>query len=64
MPEARPLLLIGGPFDLDGTEVPDTYGTVRVIQDFEGQDNVYFVIRDWVLDRWVGKWQNTRKVAA
>jgi hypothetical protein len=63
MPEAqRPLLLVGGPWDLDGTEVPDQFKTVCIIKDFEGTDNVYYVIRDWVLDRWVGKWQNTRQV--
>jgi hypothetical protein len=59
----QPLLLQGGPFDLDGAEVDDNFGTVRVIKDFEGQDHVYYVLRDWTLDRWVGKHQNTRKVA-
>lgn len=63
MSEARPLLLLGGPWDLDGTEVPDTFATVRTVADFEGNDQVYYVMRDWTLNRWVGKHQNTRKIA-
>ena len=61
--ENKPLLLIGGPFDLDGTEVPDTMMSVGVVKDFENNDQVYIVMRDWVLDRWVGRWQNTRQLA-
>lgn len=60
----KPILLIGGPWDLDGTEVEDTFESVRVVKDCEGVDHTYYVIRDWQLNRWVGKWQNMRKVAA
>jgi len=59
----QPILLQGGPWDLDGTEVPDDYKMVKVITDMEGEQHLYYVMRDWNLDRWVGKYQNTRKVA-
>jgi hypothetical protein len=61
---ARPkILLTGGPWDLDQTEIDDTDGTVRVVKDIEGQDHLYYVMRDWGLNRWVGRYQNTRQVA-
>ena len=61
--ERQPILLIGGPWDLDGTEIPDTVNTIQIVKDSEGQDHLYYVQRDWVLNRWVGKYQNTRKIA-
>lgn len=54
----KPLLLIGGPLELDDTEVPDTSGTVITIQsDRDGAKHLYYVMHDWKMDRWVGKWQ-------
>ena len=61
MKKFKPLLLVGGPLELDDTEIPDTFGTIRVLKDREGCEHVYYVIRDWVLDRWVGKYQGARK---
>jgi hypothetical protein len=51
MTSLRPLLLVGGPLDLDGSEIPDNYGTIR-----EVDGHVYYVQRDWILDRWIGKY--------
>jgi hypothetical protein len=52
----KPLLLVGGPFDLDGTEVPDNHGTVRCVPDGDGKVHTYYVLRDFTLDRWVGQY--------
>lgn len=58
----KPLLLIGGPLELDDTEVPDEQGaTTRVLKDKAGCEHLYYVMRDWKLDRWVAKYQRPVK---
>ena len=54
----QPLLLIGGPLELDDTEIPDIAGTVVTVQNAkDGAKHLYYVMRDWKQNRWVGKWQ-------
>jgi len=54
----RPLLIVGGPLELDDTEIPDSQGaTIRVLKDRDGCEHLYHVIRDWAQDRWVAKYQ-------
>lgn len=49
------ILLIGGPMDLDDTEVPDNQGSI--IKAFsEGVEHKYYVMRDWELNRWCARW--------
>ncbi len=61
----RPLLLIGGPLELDDTEIPDTQGSIiKVVNDRDGTEHLYLVFRDWTLDRWVGKYQGPATPAA
>ncbi len=61
----RPLLLIGGPLELDDTEIPDTAGSIiKVVNDRDGTELLYLVVRDWVLDRWVGKYNGPATPAA
>jgi hypothetical protein len=57
----QPLLVIGGPLDLDDTEIPDNFGTIRTLKDNDGIEYLYYVIRDWKLDRWVAKYQRPVK---
>jgi hypothetical protein len=61
---SRPLLLVGGPLELDDTEIPDNFGTIRTLKDQNGCEHMYYVIRDWALDRWVGKYQRPVKEIA
>jgi transcription elongation GreA/GreB family factor len=61
----RPLLLIGGPLELDDTEIPDTQGSVvKILNAKDGTEHLYYVLRDWELDRWVGKYQRPVKEIA
>ena len=61
----RPLLLIGGPLELDDTEIPDTQGSVvKILNAKDGTEHLYYVFRDWELDRWVGKYQRPVKEIA
>jgi hypothetical protein len=47
--------------ELDDTEIPDVAGTVITVQNArDGTQHLYFVIRDWVQDRWVGKYQRPK----
>jgi hypothetical protein len=56
------LLLIGGPLELDDTEIPDNPGSVaKILKDNEGREHVYWVLRDFGLDRWVGKYQGPKE---
>lgn len=62
MVDLQPLLVIGGPLELDDSEVPDSEGaTIRVLKDKDNTEHLYYVIRDWKLDRWVAKYQRPVK---
>ena len=59
---SQPLLLVGGPLELDDTEIPDDQGaSVRMLLDRDGREHMYYVMRDFALDRWVGKYQGLAK---
>lgn len=47
-----PIILIGGPLEWDGVELPDTYQTCVI-----RSGHLWWVVRDWVLDRWTGTYQ-------
>ena len=58
----QPLLVIGGPLELDDTEISDNQGaTIRVLKDRDGCEHLYYVVRDFKLDRWVAKYQRPVK---
>ena len=49
------ILLIGGPMDLDDTEVPDNQGSIIKARSQDGTEHLYFVMRDWDLNRWAAR---------
>lgn len=53
------LLLVGGPMDLDGKEIPDDgCASVFAVEDDLGTKHIYYLMRDFVADRWVARHEN------
>ena len=43
--------------ELDDTETPDNQGaTIRILKDRDSIEHLYYVMRDFKLDRWVAKY--------
>ena len=41
--------------DLDDTEVPDNQGSIIKARSQDGTEHLYFVMRDWDLNRWAAR---------